>query len=521
MTPASFIRHALLVFIAMSVAAPAFAEEGEPTEKPATSPDSTATPPAGEATEEPRSSEEVIGDLPQEQQEAVQEAIDEAETSEGTTVIVVPPPEAKVREYDPSEETDQEAEAEERVRHDVPGDELHPKGEDEMMGDHIVDRGDIKFRPGKGVEINSADDDFQLRIRVRVQFLWTVLSGEVGSPDADEPSEVQNNFRIRRARFVFQGHAFGKHNQYKLEIDPLRKDNVVLDYYLDFTKKRDVQVRVGQYKLSSNRQRVISSGNLQMVDRSIINAEFSLDRDMGIDIRSRDFLGKNKMRYVFGISTGNGLNNPQFTDFSMVYLARLEYLPLGIFRDMSEVDFARTKPRLAIGATYSFFQGANRVRGMIGDNFDDGGTANYHFAYVDAIFKVRGFSAISEFSFREGYRKRIGENTEPPGCDPLVPPCGPAEETAPRNGLGWMLQAGYLVPNTRFEFAGRGALIKANSKRGATSLTDRYATTFSVSWYFARHPFKIQADVSQIWDPDQESYAKGATTFRLQLQASL
>ena len=502
MTPASFIRHALLVFIAMSVAAPAFAEEGEPTEKP-------------------RSSEEVIGDLPQEQQEAVQEAIDEAETPEGTTVIVVPPPEAKVREYDPSEETDQEAEAEERVRHDVPGDELHPKGEDEMMGDHIVDRGDIKFRPGKGVEINSADDDFQLRIRVRVQFLWTVLSGEVGSPDADEPSEVQNNFRIRRARFVFQGHAFGKHNQYKLEIDPLRKDNVVLDYYLDFTKKRDVQVRVGQYKLSSNRQRVISSGNLQMVDRSIINAEFSLDRDMGIDIRSRDFLGKNKMRYVFGISTGNGLNNPQFTDFSMVYLARLEYLPLGIFRDMSEVDFARTKPRLAIGATYSFFQGANRVRGMIGDNFDDGGTANYHFAYVDAIFKVRGFSAISEFSFREGYRKRIGENTEPPGCDPLVPPCGPAEETAPRNGLGWMLQAGYLVPNTRFEFAGRCALIKANSKRGATSLTDRYATTFSVSWYFARHPFKIQADVSQIWDPDQESYAKGATTFRLQLQASL
>ena len=100
---------------------------------------------------------------------------------------------------------------------------------------------------------------------------------------------------------------------------------------------------------------------------------------MSIDIRSRDFLGKNKMRYVFGLSTGNGLNNPQFTDFSMVYLARLEYLPLGIFRDYSEVDFARTKPRLSIGATYSFFQGADRVRGMVGDDFADGGTANYHF----------------------------------------------------------------------------------------------------------------------------------------------
>ncbi|MDH3817004.1 MAG: OprO/OprP family phosphate-selective porin [Myxococcales bacterium] len=512
MTLASFIRYALLVFIAVSHAAPGLAQEGEPIEPPAAAPDA-------EPTEETRTSDEVIGDLPQGQQNAVQQAIEEAETPEGTTVIVVPPPEATTREYDPASETDQEAEAEERVRRGVPGDELHPKGEDEMMGDHVVDRGDIKFRPGKGVEINSADDDFQLRIRVRVQMLYSYVHDEnLGTNEGDEPEANLNDFRIRRARFVFQGHAFGAHNQYKLEIDPLRKDNVVLDYYLDFTKNRDVQVRVGQYKISSNRQRVISSGNLQMVDRSIVNAEFSLDRDMSIDIRSRDFLGKNKMRYVFGISTGNGLNNPQFTDFSMVYLARLEYLPLGIFRDMSEVDFARTKPRLAIGATYSFFQGANRVRGMVGDDFADGGTANYHFAYVDAIFKARGFSAITEFSFREGYRKTIGDNTVPPGCDLADPGCSLADETAPRNGLGWMLQAGYLIPNTRFEFAARGALIKANSKRGATSLTDRYGTTFSVSYYFARHPFKIQADVSQLWE---DTFGEGSTVFRLQLQASL
>jgi hypothetical protein len=259
-----------------------------------------------------------------------------------------------------------------------------------------------------------------------------------------------------------------------------------------------------------------------MVDRSIVNAEFTLDRDMSLDIRSRDFLGKDKMRYVLGISTGNGLNNPQFSDFSMVYLARFEYLPLGIFRDMSEVDFARTKPRLAIGATYSFFQGATRDRGMIGAQFADGGTANYHFAYVDAIFKARGFSAITELAFREGFRKTIGDNdiSNPPGCDPTDPECGEFDIN-PRNGIGWTLQAGYLIPNTRLEFAGRGSLIKAISTRRDTSLTDRYGTTFSLSWYFARHPFKIQADVSQIWNADQENYLDGATTFRLQLQASL
>jgi hypothetical protein len=495
MTPFRFICPALLALAALSVVRPVLAEDA----------------PVSEQDAEP-STKEMIENLPADQQQAVEQALEQAETPEGTTVIVVPPPKPKMRKYDRSSETDQEAAAEERVRRDVPGDELHPKGEDELMGDHIVDRGDIKFRPGKGVEINSADEKFQLRIRVRVQMLYTYAHDEnLGTNEGDEPEANLQDFRLRRARFVFQGYAFGKHNQYKLEIDPLRKDNVVLDYYLDFTKNRDIEVRVGQYKISSNRTRVISSGNLQMVDRSIVNAEFSLDRDMSIDIRSRDFLGKNKMRYVLGVSTGNGLNNPQFTDFSMVYLARFEYLPMGIFRDYSEVDFARTKPRLSIGATYSFFQNAERNRGMVGVPFADGGTADYHFVFVDAIFKARGFSAVSELAFRTGQRNVGDIAPTDPDYDPDLP-------TDPRNGIGWMLQAGYLIPNTRFEFAARGALIKANSKRGATSLIDQYGTTFSVSYYFARHPFKIQADVSQLWE---DTFGEGSTVFRLQLQASL
>jgi len=134
-----------------------------------------------------------------------------------------------------------------------------------------------------------------------------------------------------------------------------------------------------------------------------------------------------------------------------------------------------------------------------------------HFVYVDAMFKARGFSALTELAFRTGTRK-IGDITPTdPDYDPDLP-------TAPRNGIGWMLQAGYLVPNTGFEFAARGALIQANSKRSPTSLNDSYATTFSLSYYFARHPFKIQADVSQIWE---DRFNEGATTFRLQLQASL
>lgn len=383
-----------------------------------------------------------------------------------------------------------------------------PKGEVEMMADHPVEEEGIKFRPGRGLEINSADGDFQLRIRVRVQFLYTLVRGEIGPREADEPFGLRNDFRVRRARFIFQGHAFGKNSLYKLEIDPLRPDNVVLDYYLDFTQNKNIEVRVGQYKLSSNRQRVISSGDLQMVDRSQVNAEFTLDRDIGLDIRSRDFLGKNKMRYVLGISAGNGLNNFHFQDFGNVYLVRLEYLPLGIFDDYTEVDFERTKPRLSIGATYAYFVHAEWTRGMFGELFPDGGTANYHFAYADVLLKVRGLFLLTEFALRSGLRIP-GDATDPDG--------NPIEPTPPRNGLGWMAQAGYLIPKIRLEFAARGSIIRQITSY--TDLPDSNGVTFSTSWYFFQHPFKIQADVSQEWG--DEAFGEGGTTVRIQLQASL
>lgn len=390
-----------------------------------------------------------------------------------------------------------------------PADEIRPDGEDEMMEAHPVGPDGIAFRPGKGLEINSADGDFQLRIRVRVQLLYTLLRGDVGPREADEPEDLRNDFRIRRARLIFQGHAFGKNNKYKFEIDPLRPDNVVLDYYLDFTQNRDIEVRVGQYKLSSNRERVISSGDLQMVDRSTVNAEFSLDRDIGIDIRSRDFLGKNKVRYVMGISAGNGLNNFHFQDFGMVYLLRLEYLPLGIFDDYSEVDFERTKPRLSLGATYSYFVHAERDRGMVGAPFADGGTANYQFAYADLMFKARGFSLLSEFALRTG-KRIVGDAVDPETGLPVEP-------TPARNGVGWMVQAGYLIPHTRLEFAGRGSILRPTTT--ASGVPKNNAVTFSASWYFFQHPFKIQADVSEEWE--SESFRDGGTTVRIQLQASL
>lgn len=80
-----------------------------------------------------------------------------------------------------------------------------------------------------------------------------------------------------------------------------------------------------------------------------------------------------------------------------------------------------------------------------------------------------------------------------------------------------MAQAGYLIPKIRLEFAARGSIIKAMGSD--TSLEPRNGVTFSASWYFFEHPFKIQADVSEDWS--SEPFIEGGTTLRIQLQASL
>lgn len=53
----------------------------------------------------------------------------------------------------------------------------------------------------------------------------------------------------------------------------------------------------GQTKLPGNRQRVISSGEQQFAERSIVNAAFNFDRDFGVQFYYHRNLSK--LVYIF------------------------------------------------------------------------------------------------------------------------------------------------------------------------------------------------------------------------------
>ncbi len=436
--------------------------------------------------------------------------------------------------------------------------DLVPEGEAEMMASHPVDpETGISFRPGKGLSITSADGNFQINTRVRAQFLYSLRGHTAGSPSGEDFS---HDLRIRRARLAFTGFFFGEDNRYKLEIAVSPNDLAIndhapnedidiqtsplLDFYFDFRQNRDFNVRIGQYKVPYNRQRVISSGNLQMVDRSIANGEFNLDRDIGFDLRSRDLGGLDMFRYYAGIYMGRGRDSRGFEDFGdlgLTAIGRVEYLPFGMFNDYKEVDFERSAdPRLSLGFAYSYQNNANGLRrirssspddciGMPGDLTDPGscaneattpGTVDNHNITADMMFKMLGFSAQSEVYWRAG--------TRDPGQDDMGVVADFVEPA--RNGVGWFLQAGYLLPSLPVELSARysitrgigdrQAFVDVDAQDGYTSLGDENALGGGLSWYIARHPYKVQLDYFRVWG-DEIAGIAGEHILRLQLQGSI
>ncbi len=389
----------------------------------------------------------------------------------------------------------------------------------------LDDEAGVYFKPGTGLVMQSKNKLFKLAPRLRVQFLDTV---RVNTPVAN-PHSVDHSFQIRRARLQFGGHAFGQHNKYKLEIamsprDLGMTDGVVtksplLTWYVEFDYLRDLTLRVGQYKIPYSRQRVVSSGNLEFVDRTLANGEFNLDRDIGVDLRSNDLGGLGgRLRYYLGLYVGEGrdhyqtesLSDPDAQAGGLMYLARVELLPMGKFQDYSEVDFARGKmPRLSLGAAYAYLDEAKRVRGILGARPEDGGTTDYHNVTADFLFKWTGMTILQEFYWRRGSRN--------PGDAIVVDEDGvesPAPITAPRTGLGWSVQIGYLIPRTRLGVGVRYS--QARAFGAETSLTDKDDVGGALSYYIAGHPLKLQLDYHHLRD---DGFAGGfSDIIRVQLQ---
>ena len=346
----------------------------------------------------------------------------------------------------------------------------------------------VRFEPGGGLRIDSGDGAFGLRLGARLQLRYSVRAQDHAG-DVD----VEQALGVRRARLTVAGHAFGETASFKIQLN-LVGAPLLHDGDLDFAPLRALHVRAGYFKVPSNREWLTSSADLALVDRSLFSAELSLGRAVGVDVYSPDVLGHERLRYHAAVFVVRDGPSADFGDFRMLYGARLAVRALGAPTLGLEVDFDRGAPALDLAAGYAFMDGARRDRGVLGAALADGGTARYHFAYVDALFEARGLSALGQVGLRYGTR-HVGPLAGTPGPDGA-----PVGVDVPRNGVAAMVQASYLLSAVPVGITSRYtrlAPLERPSRPSAVRATHEVGV--GLSYYFAGDAFKLQADYERRW----------------------
>ncbi|SDL61423.1 Phosphate-selective porin O and P [Salinimicrobium catena] len=348
---------------------------------------------------------------------------------------------------------------------------------------------------GKGLfNVVAKDSSYSANFTVRMQSLFT---SEWDIPEQGDWSDAETNMMVRRARLKFKGFAYSPRLTYKIELGLSNRDisgaseftseapRYILDAVAKWNFYENFELWVGQTKLPGNRERVISSGSLETVDRSLLNSRFNIDRETGVQLHHYFDLGNDFLvREAVSISQGEGRNVTSGNLGGHHYVGRVEVLPFGDFDDYSGADFAREEtPKLAVGASYSFNNDAVKTRSTAGSYMlNDEGFYNTDIStfFLDAMFKYRGISVMGE------YANRTADNPFARNTD------GSLTGDAVSIGEGLNLQAGYLFPSN-FQVVGRYTSINYDDVVSEL-IENQY--TLALSKYIVKHKLKVQTDLS-------------------------
>jgi phosphate-selective porin OprO/OprP len=319
--------------------------------------------------------------------------------------------------------------------------------------------------------------------------------------------QYTDRYFVRRARIKGSGYAFSPKVRYKFEYDV--HNGFVLDAVIKWNFAGNWDVWFGQTKLPGNIERVFSSQKLQLVDRSMLNSKFTLDRDAGVQLRHHFKLGETfVVREKFAVSQGEGLNQTEQSSGNG-YTARLELLPFGKFTgkgDYFAADLKREeKPKLMLSATYDYNVDALRTRGQKGD-YVVAGPRDLQTIFADVHFKYKGFSIFGEYVTRtttDG--SPVIDGTWDAGGEIIDVNETYYTGTAMNASLGYNFKSNW-------EVAARYTTVTPES---VTMINNINQYTFGISRYVVGHNLKIQGDISLT---QEDNNPNDEVLFRLQTE---
>jgi phosphate-selective porin OprO/OprP len=335
---------------------------------------------------------------------------------------------------------------------------------------------------------------------------------------------VATSIEMNRLQLRLEGYAFKSWFYYTFMIDPTKSSSILRDMYLTAAYQKEISPRVGQWKVPFQSEELTSSATLQFVERSFVNSQFTLKRDVGAALMG-GIGANNNFSYSVGVFNGDG-NNGQSVDSNMLYAGRIQFglggegnnqfNSNGAFGTAPSYDLV---PDFAINPTFIIGAAAAAIPGLdCNVKTPNGGVcprvAQLQFGEVDFSqieadihFKMRYFNVEGEYDGRW-----------------LNPTEGP-QSTA--YDQGFRVQAGvFLVPKT-LELAARYAWIGYDTSSGVVPAgfsepDEQWEITSGLNYYISHsHRWKVQLTYTYQKDTFTENAPSTHTNVaRTQLEAN-
>jgi hypothetical protein len=389
---------------------------------------------------------------------------------------------------------------------------LAQEGEGEAVAQDSVPEEDPGVRVGygdKGFEFETADGKFLLQIESRFQFRYS-------HPRDTDPVTFdafrgpgQHLFKLNRSRLKVGGHGYRPWLKYYFEYEWGAGN--LLDFRLMVEKLPYLRLKVGQWKVEYGRERVISSGKQQMMDRSIVNRPFTIDRQQGISLYGRlKASGAADFNYWAGVFTGTGRGARENDDGHLMWAFRGQWNFLGrevgfTGSDIEHHEQAAGLLAIAAATNRSPYTRFSQEGGGQLEGFEEGGLGQYRVNQWmgETALKYRGLAWQQEFHWKRIEDTRNGTTTT------LV---------------GNYAQVGYFLHNVwsavprPLEIALLYAFYDPNVDQ-----RDDMQQEFSAvaNWFFSGHRNKLSADLTYFTFQDPALGDEEGLRFRLQWDISV
>jgi hypothetical protein len=374
-----------------------------------------------------------------------------------------------------------------------------------------ADPATVTAAPGKGFTVTSADGDFAMNLKARVQLR--------ASLDALPDGELLSGAQVRTARLYWTGHVLAPENKYVVQLAVAGGDyrdgtiSPIFDAYFDFDHNPNASVRVGQMFVPFDRLRTIREFALQITERPKPVSELTLDRDVGAYLYS-DHVGGDDgvLAYRIGAFGGRGPNQLTSAEPGGLGVARLELNPFGPFDSDQEGDQERrAEPKLMLGAAAAYHANTTRQKSTTGTTYV-GGTADYLHLAADTVLKWHGLALEGEYVLRDAAEDEITSTADD----------GTTLVELTQSGSGVVGQASYAF-TPHVELAGRYSRLWAADGTD-TAFVDKVTATGNevaagLNGYLNGHRFKVQGDwVALFGEP---GFAEAQHSFHLALDVTM